>query len=128
MSKSKKLIHGERNKLLSKELIDGKKFYDWVITTAFYSSIHLLEHKILPETINSKTCSNISHVRRAYNSRGRHEAREKLVVEFTDHNIASRYKWLDDKSRYSRYTTYKIPADQALKAEQYLNEIYKYCI
>jgi hypothetical protein len=127
MAKSSKKIHGERNKSLSEELFKGKKYYDWVITTAFYSSIHFLEHKLLPREINTTTCKNISDVKNALNLRGRHIARLKLVQRNTDNSIAVRYKWLDDKSRYSRYTTYKVTPTEADKATQYLKRISDYC-
>lgn len=127
MSKSKGLIHGERNKDLCDELLLGKKYYDWVITTAFYSGIHLLEDKILPTQINGQTCKNISEVRKAYKLKGRHVARETLVRDKADIKVSIRYKWLDDKSRYSRYITYKVTPAEASKAQQYIHDIHKYC-
>ena len=128
MSKPKKLIHGERNKELCEHLLVGKVYYDWVVTTAFYSSIHLLENKLLPVNIAGSVCNNISEVKKAYNLRGRHTARETLVQrESNDITIAIKYKWLDDRSRFSRYTTYKVTAAEASKASQYLNEIHKFC-
>lgn len=127
MAKSKKLEHGERNKSLAEELNKGKKYFDWVVTTAFYSSIHLLEDKLLPCTIGAQTCSDIQEVKRAYNLKGRHVSRLKLILMTADPDIAIYYKWLDDRSRYARYTTFKINNSESDKAIQYLNSIYKYC-
>lgn len=127
MSKVRILKHGERNRSLSKDLLKGKIYYDWVVTTAFYSSIHLLEHRLLPIIINSKECKNISQVRKSLNLKGRHMAREKIVELHTNLDISIKYKWLDDKSRYARYTTYKISPSEGSKAEEYLDFIYKYC-
>ncbi|MEZ5001864.1 MAG: hypothetical protein R2730_02405 [Chitinophagales bacterium] len=124
---SNRLKHGERNKKLSEDLLSGKVYLDWVVTTAFYAAIHFVEDKILPCTINSKKCNNIAEVRSAYKSKGKHAAREKLVIENLP-NIAVQYKWLDDKSRYARYTTFKVTSSEAAKANQYLNEICKCCI
>ena len=125
MSKRKK--HGEHNQTLSKELLEGKKYYDWVITTAFYSSIHFVEDCILPCDLHGVMCKDISEVKRAYKMPGRHAARERLVCEKLDIKIAVKYKWLDDKSRYSRYTTYKVTTTEANKASQFLQEIFSYC-
>jgi len=127
MSKSTKLIHGERNKSLSEDLKNGKTYYDWVVTTAFYSSIHFLEDLLLPTTIGACQCSNINQVKNAYNLRGRHIARLKLIQMNEPNDIAVKYKWLDDRSRYSRYITYKVTPAEADKAFQYLTAIEKHC-
>ena len=125
MSKKKK--HGERNQKLSDELHQGKVYFDWVITTAFYSAIHYVEDAILPSNVNKSHCRNINDVKKAYKMRGRHAARERLVFDKLPMAIGAKYKWLDDKSRYSRYTTFKITSTEADKAQQYLKEIYTAC-
>jgi hypothetical protein len=124
---SKKKHHGERNQTLSDILINGKTYYDWAVTTAFYSAIHFVEDSIFPVTINTQSCNDIISVRKAYRLSGRHEAREQLVIDKMDADAAIAYKWLDDKSRYSRYVTYKVTATEATKAQQYLNVIFSKC-
>lgn len=124
MSASKE--HGKRNQKLSTQLFSDAIYFDWVVTTAFYSAIHFVEFKILPIEINKKHCKNISEVKAAYQVQGRHAAREKLVRQFLP-KISVQYKWLDDQSRYSRYVTYKVNKNQADKALQYLREIEKDC-
>lgn len=126
MAKKSKLIHGERNKILAKKLHLEKEYYDWSITASFYSSIHLLEHKLLPVKVGSLTCKNISEVKNAYNQKGRHIARLTLIRDKCPHAIAFRYKWLDNKSRYSRYTTYKVTPSESSKSSEYLDFIHKY--
>lgn len=118
---------GERNKELSETLLNGKKFYDWVVTTAFYASIHFLEDHVFPTEINGITCSEISAAKQAYKLEGRHAAREKLVFDKINYQVGSKYKWLDDNSRNSRYKTYKINQAIASKAKEYLDFIYKHC-
>lgn len=126
-SVSKRKIHGERNKKLSEELFEGKVYFDWVVTTAFYSAIHLVEDKILPCDIDSNNCKNINDVKKAYRMNGRHSARERLVRDKMTLSTAIKYKWLDDKSRYSRYTTFKVTLSEAEKAKQFLSDIQKEC-
>lgn len=123
----KKKLHGERNRKLSDELLKGKVYYDWVITTAFYSAIHFVEDKILPCKVASKDCKNINDVKTAYRMNGRHSSRERLVFDYLPITVAVKYKWLDDKSRYSRYTTFKVTPTEADKAHQYLEDIYTEC-
>ncbi len=126
MPNNKKTQHGLRNKELCVKLHSEGKYNDWTVTIAFYSVIHLVEGKILPCQINGEQCKSISHVRKAYKQPGRHAARAKLV-ESNLPKIATKYKWLDDQSRNSRYTTYKISKTLADKALQYLNEIELAC-
>lgn len=124
---SKKEEHGLRNQALSIELLNGKVYYDWVVTTSFYAVIHYIEDILLPAIVNNITCNNISEVRKAYKMKGRHESRERLVCDNTNLAIAVKYKWLDDRSRYSRYTTYRVTPAEAAKATQYVEEIFAFC-
>lgn len=124
---AKKRDFGERNKDLSNFLLEGKKYYDWVVTTAFYSCIHFVEDYILPTEIFGKNCETISEVKFAYKMEGRHAARERLVFDKINAQVGARYKWLDDHSRNARYKTYKIQPAEALKAQEYLNYIHKFC-
>lgn len=119
--------HGERNRKLSEKLLSEKEYYDWVVTTAFYSAIHFVEDKVFPININGVTCSNIGECKQAYSLGGRHSAREKVVFDKLGSNVGARYKWLDDNSRNSRYVTFKITSAQAGKAKEYLDYIYKEC-
>jgi uncharacterized protein YutD len=118
---------GERNKALSEQLLNDKIYFDWVVTTAFYSSIHFVEDAIFPTKINNVECKNIAEVKRAYNLEGRHAAREKLVFDKLDMLVGARYKWLDDNSRNARYKTYKIQSSIANKAKEYLDYIQQHC-
>jgi len=119
--------HGERNKRLSKELLEGKLYYDWSVTTAFYAAIHFVEDKILPCEVSGKRCTNINEVKKAYKMQGRHASRERLVFDKLNLDVGVKYKWLDDRSRYSRYTTYKLKNQEAEKAMEYLEIIYIEC-
>lgn len=124
---SKKKDHGDRNKSLSDKLLDEKVYYDWAITTAFYSVIHFVEDILLPTNINGHECKCIADVRKAYKMNGRHEARSYLVMETLGPVVGTKYNWLDDKSRYARYQTFKLQPADALKAQEFLNFIHKQC-
>lgn len=109
----------KRNLELAKKLLSEGGFYDWVVTAAFYSAVHAIENCCLPCKVNEKTCTNIADVSRAYNAQSRHQAREWLAKEKLSFEVASAYKWLDDRSRTSRYLTYKIHKSIAAKAVDY---------
>lgn len=124
----KKVKFGDRNKELSKQLFKGKTYYDWVVTTSFYSCIHYVESKILPVDLNGIECKCLADVRSAYKMAGRHSARERLVFDELGGEVGARYKWLQDRSRYSRYETFKINNNEAEKALQYLDFIENKCV
>ncbi|MEZ0183141.1 hypothetical protein AB9T89_12920 [Flavobacterium oncorhynchi] len=124
---AKKREFGERNQALSNDLLAGKVYYDWVVTTAFYSAIHFVEDFALPVEINGRQCEDIGDVKNAYKTEGRHAARERLVFGQINSFVGARYKWLDDHSRNARYKTYKAQPAEALKAQEYLNFIHKHC-
>ena len=119
--------HSIRNSKLAKELFAGKKYFDWVITTSFYSAIHIVEERCLPRKIAGNTCDNIGEAMLAYGYRSRHQAREKLVHDSLDLQISIKYKWLDDQSRNARYKTFKIKPQLAKKALEFLDSIQKEC-
>jgi len=128
MTNKEKLIFGQRNKDLCAELHKQGKYYDWVVTTAFYSAIHYIEGKILPTKVNNKQCANIFEVKDALAVDGRHQARSRLVHKCSKNfQIAAAYDWLDEQSRNSRYKTYKVNKNIADKAVYYLNLIADYC-
>jgi hypothetical protein len=119
---------GCRNKNLCEKLQKENEYFDWVVTVAFYSSIHFLEDKCLPTTVNNLHCKNINEVKGALKIRyGRHAARRHLISQKTNYNISSFYNWLDDQSRNSRYTTYLVNKSKGEKAIEYLNKIFEFC-
>lgn len=126
MNARQRIKFGERNSELSEELFKNGKYYDWVVTTCFYATVHLVEGKVLPCTVNNITCNNIGEVRRALNCEGRHQARKELV-KLKIPRLTPFYMWLDDNSRYSRYKSYNIQKNVAEKAKQYLKKIQDHC-
>ncbi len=118
----KKREQAQRNEKLSVKLLNEGHYYDWVITTAFYSAIHYVEDVLLPCELNGRTCTNIRDVKNALNQKGRHAARERLVANKIPLD-SFRYKWLDDQSRNSRYITYKVNKAFAEKALEHLSKI-----
>lgn len=42
--------HSEHNYQVCNFLLDDGRFYDWVVTTAFYSALHLVQEEIFPFT------------------------------------------------------------------------------
>ena len=84
---SNKSDHGERNICLSKLLRDGNVYFDWSVTTAFYSAIQFVEHKIFPLELEGKEIKNISEARKLLKFEGRHRTREYLVSQVSSNRL-----------------------------------------
>jgi hypothetical protein len=122
------LEHAKRNHDLAKKLHEEGEYFDWVVTTAFYSAIHYVEHYMFPAKWNNISVNNIEELKDACNTTsesyvGRHQARAKLVRRDLPFLKATYYAWLDDQSRNARYKTYKVKKDFAQKAIDQLEKL-----
>ncbi|MGR3179305.1 MAG: hypothetical protein ACUZ8E_14740 [Candidatus Anammoxibacter sp.] len=131
---NERLEHGLHNEDACNYLDKTQKYPDWVITTAFYSSIHFIEHKLFPLSVNYNgtdieyaTFDNYCYFHKtAIRKENPHKIRERLVADKLP-TIAFYYKQLKSLSFTARYRNYKHSPDIANKAKSYLNEIKEYC-
>lgn len=125
MSKKSQAEHNEK---ACKHLHSSKEFHDWVITTAFYSSIHYIDGCLFPasyEMTNGKikNCGSIDdYFSKNNQAETKHIIRMYLVEEFCI-EIQAQFKWLMDNSSHLRYSDYKTTEEEANKAIEYLDEI-----
>lgn len=97
--------------LLNNELsFDNSKRYNWILTVAFYSALHLVEARLA-----------------SYGFHGRnHTLRENMVYQYSDFiNIRAKYKDLHTKSIVARYSGKNITEEKARTAIKYLEDIEK---
>lgn len=137
MSKSDSLNHAIHNKAVCEYLSKELEHSDWVITTAFYSAIHFVEHKIFPiRGLQSKgitydfTSFNGYYDFYSSNKEGKisqHKARADLVEAYLP-EIAPQFNELKDLCHNARYVDYEFDDDVAQKAKESLEKIEKYCI
>ena len=135
MSTSKEyLAHALHNEEVCKYLELKPEFADWIITSAFYSSLHFVSHKIFPFTvpqIGGKTTKiesidaysryvNKSHV-------SKHEHLSDLVSRNCN-KISEDYDWLLSMSMNARYSSYQQDILIAKKAISLMATIKKFCI
>jgi len=129
-----RLEHGERNEELCDILLRDLpgRFNDWAVTTAFYACIHFVEHKIFPARIcgnrfeNFKAyCNHQYNVRE--NHRSKHSLKSSLVREMIP-GISSTYNRLKDASMHTRYEEYRIPDEDAEKANKSMKKVKKACL
>lgn len=132
MAIQERLDHANHNESVCDLLLQSGKF-DWVVTTAFYSSLHFVQHKIFP--LKQKTADgqkfdvpNFNVFSKGFNplQKSKHELLIELVEKHCS-DIAPEYNWLYDACRNSRYHQYHIKEGTAKKAKDSLNKIKAYC-
>lgn len=128
------LQHAEHNKKVCFALSDMKANYDdWVITTAFYSAIHFLRHKIFPLQFvnnegNSITVDNFEQycIRKGEYSK-KHSLMRKIIEDNCPADIAAAYNQMLDASWTARYNQYKFSNKISRLSQKRLNAISNYC-
>lgn len=103
--------YNKNRELLRKELnIDTCDNYDWIVTVAFYSAIHLVEAELAKSDIHTRV-----HTDRSVNV-------ERFNI-FRD--VRAQYKALHDRSVVARYEGVCMSKKKAEQALKYLNDIEK---
>ncbi len=130
---SKSFIQGEHNEKACDLLALNQGFPDWVITTAFYASLHFVSSKIFPFNYAVKTGTILRFEDIAgwqkfknYTSNKRHELIKDLVGIHCN-KIASEYEWLLNSSWNARYHNHSHPPEVASRARDYMSKIKKFC-
>lgn len=128
--------HAEHNEKACELLYNDGNFDDWVITTAFYSAIHFVRHKLFPlkrydpHNSQERTFNNFNEYISKFmdpSSSNRHKELRKLVTEELG-PISGRYRWLSDNCWHSRYHNYKVSRQKAKRAREHLKEIKQACV
>lgn len=109
--------HGNHNKSLCDELLGQQKYHDWVVTTAFYSAIHFIDHKMFPVKLeNGRWARSISEAQKSIGCT-KHQCREILVDTYMP-QMSVEFKFLQSACFNARYKDYKVaPADSSLSRE-----------
>ena len=118
--------HGEHNRNLCDELLQKCVYTDWIITTAFYSSIHFIDHKLFPVVHNGVNLMDIDHAHKVLRKPSRHRTREFLVTLYMPGQV-SNYGFLDSNCRNARYVNYKVSPSKAKVARQRLGQLINAC-
>jgi hypothetical protein len=113
------IAHGQSN---------NGEFADWVITTAFYSAIHLVDHQIFPLQIDVQPqYANLAQYMTRLNiNRAKHEVRRDLVSRYIPKAYGA-FSWLMDECHNARYNNYQVPPEYVQRARGCLDSIKKHC-
>ena len=112
--------HGSHNLDLCKILLDDGQYNDWVVTTAFYSSVHFVEHALFPLIENGVeylTYNEYWQINYHPKAITKHDGKKRLVKRYIS-SVKNQYRELCDDCMNSRYNDYKVSdynAAQALK-------------
>ncbi|MCB0480224.1 MAG: hypothetical protein KDC83_02280 [Flavobacteriales bacterium] len=128
----KSLDHAKHNESICDHLSEQTQFNDWVITTAFYSAIHYVSHKLFPMTISKVTASITYESFDEYCNgenkfRRKHKEMRILVERNLPSDIAAAYNQLLDSSWTARYSQYKYSNKISKLARKRLTAVRNYC-
>lgn len=123
--------HSAHNEGLCLQLQSEGKYNDWVITTAFYSAMHLVNHQLFPLVVKSKTHLNFSRyfeeeIKGKRVNKSKHQATVDLVATYLGQCYTA-YKWLNDQAHFARYNNYQVSKGSADYAVKQLNRVKAIC-
>lgn len=122
--------HAIHNEEACDFLLTSNKFNDWVITTAFYSALHFVQHEIFPLTHDDKKYADLNIyygkvLKRKNKWLTKHSATIKLV-HLKLPKCSNYYRWLHDSCMTARYNNYKVSDRKAKRARVYLEDLKKH--
>lgn len=129
---SERLDHALHNEKVCDYLNLKPEFRDWIITTAFYSSLHFVSHKIFPLAIKSTSGKDVKiidinqYVNVIKSDLGKHEALKDLAEKYCP-EISPDYARLLSLSYTARYLSYQHSPEIANMARRLMDKIKKYC-
>ncbi len=120
MNRALNLIQARHNEDACAYLKNSGKFNDWVVTTAFYSAIHFIQHELFPKSYEIPGDGRVKNfhrfddyyncVRRYVDYTSPHQVRQDLVEEYIP-EIADDYQLLKDNCWNARYCDYKVESE-----------------
>lgn len=117
--------HALHNEEICDFLNGHGKAHDWVVTTAFYSALHHVQHEIFPLTVGIKEYLSFDeyydkHYFNIKNKPSQHQCTIDLCYEHLGIEVGSRYKFLHDTCRKARYHNFKTNPRLAEMSREYL--------
>lgn len=131
MKNSYSLEHAQHNEAVCNHLHLDPAYADWVITTAFYASLHYVQYKMFPlnEVVNGVPITYPTF--QSYNMTSVNNAKKhkdlSLLIKKHCSPIRSRYDMLKDLSWTARYKNYKQSYKLAQLSKTRMEDIRDYC-
>ncbi len=120
---------GLHNEEACNALIGLTGFNDWVVTTAFYSALHFVDHAMFPRKYKNKLYRHFGEFSRDenYQNLSRHEFRCDIVWQFFP-SIGPDFEWLFNQCMIARYRDYHVSIKDATEARESLSRIKDLCV
>ena len=102
--------HGQHNLDLTQIILDTGDYNDWVVTTAFYSAVHFVEHALFPLIENGIEYPNYNDywdINFRPKNKSKHTGKVILVRRHL-HAISVEYRNLLDDCNGARYNDYQV--------------------
>ncbi|RPA68440.1 hypothetical protein EF405_12345 [Cyclobacteriaceae bacterium YHN15] len=116
--------HAIHNEEACDYLLASNKFNDWVVTTAFYSALHFVQHEIFPISEIGETFSDLnSYYAKVLKKKNKGLSKHSATIQLVNSKLpkcSSYYRWLYDACMNSRYTNYSVSNKKAKLARDYL--------
>ena len=126
-----RLQHAQHNEATCDHLGKTDDFLDWVVTTAFYSALHYVEHRLFPRTEKVKGAvvkyETFEDWYKAVGYNNKHSELRQLVQYSCPGYVSSSYRALLDSSYTARYRHYATSRPLADKARKDLENVKAYC-
>jgi hypothetical protein len=118
-----KKAHAGHNEDACKFLHTDGNYCDWVVTTAFYSALHYVQHDIFPKVISGVTYDSFDkyyngHYRYVKNKPNKHVSTINLVKAELGGTVHENYSWLYGlcmNARYKNYNVHPLIAEESTK-------------
>ena len=135
---SNPFTHATHNYQVCYKINDIEDCRDWVITTAFYSSMKFMEDNLFPKDYEHprkhkifENYKSFPEYIRAYgglDGSNKHRIMSDLIENnITDYNVIDSYKDLKDACHTARYICYKVGDDRLKQSLEALEVIKNFC-
>lgn len=122
--------HGKHNLDLCKVILDDGNYNDWVITTAFYSAVHYVEHALFPlieDGVEYPTFNEYWQINFHPIHVSKHDCKKRLVKRYLP-AVKTQYRELCDDCMNSRYNDYNVSDYNAQQSIKKAESIKKACL
>lgn len=118
--------HAQHNEKVCKILHSSGECNDWVVTTAFYASLHYVQHEMFPLHDGVRNHDSFDSYYNCLKYSGKKPSRHEVTIDLVFDNLpdcGESYQFLFENCWTARYRRYKIPDNVSLKAMEELNYI-----
>ncbi len=121
-----KKAHAQHNEKVCQLLWANVDCNDWVVTTAFYASLHYVQHEIFQFNDGNREYLNFDNYYNSAKFIGKRPSRHQATADLVDEHLPDcedSYRFLYENCMTARYHRYIIPETISNKAIYYLNNI-----